>query len=170
MISILIMDCVLTFLVLLPLLLAVSGMPVFGGARPVPFNPTRLRYGEWGAALVALAGPLTNFILAFFSFGLFAVVMPADGSALSTILSTSVVVNLGFFVFNMIPIPPLDGSRFMYALAPDFARRGMEAIERMGVVVIFAIVMLASPLISQLMGSATRAIIHLFSALFGMSS
>ena len=50
--------------ILLPLMLAIVGAPIFGGAKPVPFNPNRVRYEEWGAAFVALAGPLTNFILA----------------------------------------------------------------------------------------------------------
>lgn len=154
--------------ILLPLLLAISGMPVFGGAKPVPFNPSRLKYGEWGVALVALAGPLTNFVIAFICFGIYAVTMPAAGTPFATIISTAVMVNLGFFIFNMIPIPPLDGSRVLYALAPDFARRGMEVIEQAGIFVIFAIVMLASPVISKIMGSATGAILKLFSAIFGM--
>ena len=56
--------------ILLPILLALTpGAPIFGGAKPVPFNPNRVRYGEWGAALVAVIGPLTNFLFAFFLFG-----------------------------------------------------------------------------------------------------
>ena len=55
--------------ILLPILLAVLGLPIFGGARPVPFNPQRVRFGEWGAVFVALAGPLTNLFLAFLVFG-----------------------------------------------------------------------------------------------------
>ena len=55
--------------ILLPVLLALSGGPVFGGAKPVPFNPARVKYDEFGAALVALAGPLTNLVLAFVGFG-----------------------------------------------------------------------------------------------------
>ena len=53
----------------LPLFLAVMGGPIFGGAKPVPFNPHKVRYGEWGAALVAIAGPLTNLLIAFVVFG-----------------------------------------------------------------------------------------------------
>ena len=155
--------------ILLPLILAISGMPVFGGAKPVPFNPNNLKYGEWGAALVAVAGPLTNFLLAFLMFGLYALIMPASGSALATILATAVVVNLGFFVFNIIPIPPLDGSRVLYALAPEFARRAMEVIERFGVIVVFIVIMVASPVIIGFMGAAIHAILVLFSNIFGIS-
>ena len=155
--------------IILPIILAISGAPIFGGAKPVPFNPTRLKWGEWGSALVALAGPLTNFILAFIGFAALVAVNPPDGSLASMIVSVFVIVNLGFFVFNMIPIPPLDGSRVLYALAPDFARRGMEAIERFGILFIFAIVLVASPVIGQIMGAATGAIIKLFSNIFGIT-
>ena len=154
--------------ILLPLILAMSGAPIFGGAKRVPFNPARLKYDEWGAALVALAGPLTNFILAFVGFGALAMFNPPEASVASTVLSVFVLVNLGFFVFNMIPVPPLDGSRVLYALAPDFARKGMEAIERFGILFIFAIVLMGGPIISQLMGAATDAIIKLFSNIFGI--
>lgn len=154
---------------LLPLVLAVSGLPIFGGAKPVPFNPMNLRYGEWGAALVALAGPFVNLAIAFVSYGAYALLDLGADSAISGILAIATVVNLGFFVFNMLPLPPLDGSRLLYALAPDFARRGMEAIERFGVILVFAIVMLASPLIIQFMRTAIEAILLIFSNIFGIS-
>lgn len=159
-------DPILT--IALPLILAVIGGPIFGGAKPVPFNPARVRYEEWGAALVALAGPLTNFVIAFVFFGIFAVIGSPDG-ILGQVLVTTIVVNLGFFVFNMIPIPPLDGSRVIYALAPDFVRRGMEAIEQYGIILVFAIVMLASSLIGMFMSSAIAAILELFAQIFGVT-
>lgn len=155
--------------ILLPLVLAISGAPVFGGAKPVPFNPNRVKYDEWGAALVALAGPLTNFIIAFLFFGLFVLIgMPGSG-IIKDILVIGIGVNLGFFVFNMLPIPPLDGSRVLYALAPDFFRKGMEAVEQFGLVAIFLIIMVASPLISSYMGGAINAILRLFYVLFGIA-
>ncbi len=154
--------------ILLPLTLALIGAPVFGGAKPVPFNPARVKGEEWGAALVALAGPLTNFVLAFVGFGLLTLVAPGQGSVLYTFLSTHIVVNLGFFVFNMLPIPPLDGSRVVYALAPDFVRHGMEVIERYGVLLVFALVLLSGNLIGAVMGGAIDAIIRLFSMIFGV--
>lgn len=153
--------------ILLPVMLAAVGAPIFGGAKPVPFNPARLKYDEWGAALVALAGPLTNFVIAFLLFAAYALFHPAKGSLAEQFLSIGVLVNLGFFIFNMIPIPPLDGSRVLYALAPDFVRRGMAAIEQYGIIVIFAIVLVASPLLATFMRVATAGIIQAFSALFG---
>jgi Zn-dependent protease len=165
-------DPILT--IALPLFLVITSFltggvtPIFGGAKPVPFNPARVKYDEWGAALVALAGPLTNFAIAFLLFGLYALLGGPEG-IVGQVLTTAVLVNLGFFVFNMIPIPPLDGSRVMYALAPDFVRRGMEAIEQYGLIVVFAIVMLASSAIGMLMGTVISAILNLFAQLFGVT-
>lgn len=117
--------------VLLPLMLAALGAPPFGAAKPVPFNPYRVRFGEYGAALVGLAGPLTNLALAIIA-GLVIRIFGADLGSLGGVLGVFVVVNLSFFVFNMIPFPPLDGSRVLYAFAPDSVRSFMERIEAMG--------------------------------------
>jgi Zn-dependent protease len=156
--------------IILPVLLAIAGGPIFGGAKPVPFNPARVKYDEWGAALVALAGPLTNFFIAFIAFGIYALIgAPSADSDIGRLFSIIVSVNLGFFIFNMIPIPPLDGSRVLYALAPDFVRRGMEAIERFGILVIFAVVLVASPVIATFMLTAIQFFIDIFSHIFSVS-
>ncbi len=153
----------------LPVMLAlIPGAPIFGGAKPVPFNPERVRYDEWGAALVALAGPLTNLILAFIFFGVYALAQPASGTISAQILVTAVSVNLGFFIFNMIPIPPLDGSRVLYAIAPEFVRRGMEAVEQYGIFFVFIIVLLASSYIGQFMLAGIQFFITIFSVIFGL--
>jgi len=149
--------------IILPVMLAIVGAPIFGGAKPVPFNPQNVRWGEWGAALVALAGPLTNLVLAFILYGVWAIVgVTSDGIGYQ-VLQTAVLVNLGFFIFNMIPFPPLDGSRLLYALAPEFVRRGMETIERYGIVVIFALILLAGPSLGVFMGT----VINFFLTAFG---
>jgi Zn-dependent protease len=154
---------------LLPLVLALSGAPIFGGAKPVPFNPARVRYEEWGSALVALAGPLTNLVIAFVTFGIYALLGAPHSGLMAQLLTVTIMVNLGFFVFNMIPIPPLDGSRVLYALAPEFIRRGMEMMERFGIVVIFLLVLVGSSTIGTIMGTVINAIISLFSRIFGVS-
>lgn len=151
--------------VLLPVLLYLIGQPPFGAAKPVPFNPDRVRGGEFGAALVGIAGPLTNLVLAFISYGLLVVFL--GDPVLTGFLQKAVMVNLSFFAFNILPIPPLDGSRVLYALAPDFVRRGMEAIERYGIYVIFAIVILAQGLIGSIITSIDSVIISIFFAIFG---
>lgn len=154
--------------ILLPVILAIIGGPIFGGAKPVPFNPARLKYDEWGAALVALAGPLTNFVIAFVLFASFALFRVDINSIAGQFLVTGVMVNLGFFVFNMIPIPPLDGSRVMYALAPEFVRRAMEVVERYGLIFIFAIVMLGGGVIGSFIYDCTSVIMQIFARLFGV--
>lgn len=152
--------------IILPVLLAISGLPIFGGAKPVPFNPHNVRWGEWGAALVALAGPLVNLIIAFLSFGLWVVVgSPVDG-VVGQIFAAMVSVNLGFFIFNLIPVPPLDGSRFLYALAPDFIKRGMEIIERYGIFVVFGLVLIAGPALGAFMVAIINFFISVFSHIF----
>lgn len=154
--------------ILLPILLAISGGPIFGGAKPVPFNPARVKYDEFGAALVALAGPLTNLVLAFIGYGASVLLGAADSASSSMSIAglvsyIFVTVNLGFFAFNMLPIPPLDGSRVLYALAPDFVRRGMEVIENYGILFVFALVLLANNLIFGYMSY----VINLFMSIFG---
>lgn len=152
--------------ILLPVLLAISGGPIFGGAKPVPFNPDRVKYDEWGVALVALAGPLTNFIIAFFIFGVYTLI--GGGGFLGESLLLAVYVNLGFMVFNMIPIPPLDGSRVLYALAPDFVRSGMVAVERYGILLVFAIVIFGGVFLGRVLIGSINAIIALFTNIFAV--
>jgi Zn-dependent protease len=154
--------------ILLPVMLAIAGGPIFGGAKPVPFNPQRVRYDEWGAALVALAGPLTNFVIAFLLFGVYVLIGTPSSGIAAQVLITAVTVNLGFFIFNMIPIPPLDGSRVLYALAPEFIRRGMEAMERFGILIVFGIVLLAGQTISLFMSAALSFFLELFSHIFAL--
>jgi len=152
--------------IILPLGLALLQAPIFGGAKPVPFRPDMVKGGDWGAALVALGGPLTNLFIAFVSFGIWVIVgAPVTGVG-SLILSTMVTVNLGFFLFNIIPIPPLDGSRVLYALAPEFVRTGMRFVEQYGLILVFALVLLAGPLLGSYMTTAINFFIDVFSSIF----
>jgi Zn-dependent protease len=156
---------------LMPLLLAIAGLPIFGGAKPVPFNPDRVRGDEWGVAAVAVAGPLTNLFIAFILFGIgtvagYNMAQLSYGSLPEMILAYGVFINLGFFVFNLIPLPPLDGSRVLYALAPEFVRRGMEFIEQYGLLFVFGIVLLASSVIGGFMVSVIQFFVDVFSKIF----
>lgn len=157
--------------IILPIGLALVGAPIFGGAKPVPFRPDRVKGGDWGAALVALGGPLTNLVIAFIAFGIGAVtglITPAGFASTlpGVIVMTMVSVNLGFFVFNMLPIPPLDGSRVVYALAPEFVRTGMRFIEQFGIIFVFAIVLLAGSLLGTYMGTLIQFFIDVFTTIF----
>lgn len=154
--------------ILLPVMLAIAGAPIFGAAKPVPFNPNNVRGGEWGAALVGLAGPLTNLLLAFLVFAAWVLAgLPVQG-VVGQVFVTAIYVNLGFFVFNMIPIPPLDGSRVLYALAPEFVRRAMESMERFGIIIVFAIILFAGPAFSTLLSGVISFFWILFGRFFGL--
>lgn len=145
---------------LLPLILILGHSPVvFGAAKPVPFNPWALRWGRWGAALVALAGPATNLLLAVI-FGLYLRWVPVGVSGYQ-LLGDIVAVNTAFGIFNLIPFPPLDGSRLLYAIAPPALRQLMDAIERAGIIVVLVILFLAYPFISPFIASITDWIINL---------
>lgn len=147
----------------MPLLLFLSGGPIFGGAKPVPINTRNLKYGVWGMALVGLAGPMTNFVLAFVGFliGHFTGWL-YTGGIMGVIWANIVYINLGFGIFNLIPIPPLDGSRVLYALAPDAVRELMEKMERWGILVVMAIVLLLPGVLSAIMTGAMEGILTAF--------
>lgn len=152
--------------ILLPLVLYVAGLPIFGGAKPVPFRPDRVKWDDWGSALVAIGGPLTNLVIAFISYGIWTVVgTPTTGLA-GDIFMYLVYVNLGFFVFNILPIPPLDGSRVLYALAPEFVRTGMRFIESYGIILVFVLVLVAGSLLGSYMNGMINLIIAGFNAIF----
>lgn len=145
--------------VAMPVLLALAGAPPLGAAKPVPFNPHRLRYDEFGAAIVGAAGPLTNFALAVTS----GLTIRFTGDFLSSgaveILSIFTIVNLAFFVFNMIPFPPLDGSRVLYAFAPEALQRVMRQIESFGLVGFLLFFFLLFQFIAPVISKAIFAIL-----------
>lgn len=136
--------------VLLPLLAVLSFGAPFGAAKPVQVNFNRLKYGEFGGAVVGIVGPLTNLLLAVIAALIFRHLQV--GSELEfKILVYSVAVNVGFFVFNSIPWPPLDGSRLLYGFAPRPLQEFMESIEGMGmngliIFMLIAITVLSRPL------------------------
>lgn len=142
----------------LPVILILAGSPViFGAARPVPFNPYMVRYAERGAALIALAGPMSNFLVAI----IVAVVVrlvPSLGLAGGSLLILMIQINIALGLFNLIPIPPLDGSRVVYAFVPEAVREAMERFERMGPIAILVIFLVAFPFISPYLGTVTNAV------------
>ena len=122
-------------------------------------------------ALVAIAGPLTNLVLAFLGFliGYFSGALYTTGIA-QAIFANFVTINLGFFVFNILPIPPLDGSRLLYVIAPDKVREVMQKIEAtVGVWLVFGLILVFSSALSKLMTGAITGILEFFLMIVGAS-
>ena len=117
--------------------LLLFGAPILA-AKPVPFDPRNVRYGEYGAAILAAAGPLSNLVLSFAGALLAHVLAP--GTFSSYALELFVTLNVSLFIFNLLPIPPLDGSRVLYAFAPESLQRLMFQLEPYGLLIVFGLV------------------------------
>ncbi|MBR0134400.1 site-2 protease family protein [Candidatus Saccharibacteria bacterium] len=153
--------------IMIPVMLYIMKAPVFGGAKPVPINTKNLKWNEWGFALVAIAGPLTNIILSFLFFLVWYFCGGNVGEG-NIILSYGVQINLGFALFNIIPIPPLDGSRVLYALAPDFARDFMRKIEPFGIFIVYIMVFFVGNWFAEYMIGAETSILRAYYWLVGV--
>lgn len=155
--------------ILVPVILYLLRAPVFGGAKPVPVNYHNLKWREWGMALVALAGPLTNFLLALTAFliGHFSGALYSTSDVLSFTFTEIVYINLGFMIFNLLPIPPLDGSRILYAISPDFIRQILANIERYGIILIYILILLFGEVFSSVMVGGMNGMLQFFYTIVG---
>ena len=156
--------------ILVPVVLYIIGAPVFGGAKPVPINTHNLKWKEWGMALVALAGPLANFLIAFASFlvGHFTgLLYGAGGEIAEFVFQELLFINLGFMIFNLIPIPPLDGSRVLYAIAPDGFRNILSQIEKYGTIIVYALILIFGQFFSNLMLNGMNGVLNFFYLIVG---
>lgn len=143
---------------LIPGLLIITGAPfVFGWAKPVPFNPYNIRNQRVGEAIIAAAGPASNIALATIAALIFRL-SGADGGALGGFLVLAVIINLVLAIFNLVPIPPLDGSKLLFSAFPEIFHHNFRmALEGMGffLVVIFIAFFAGSviwPIVSFLAG------------------
>src|SRR3989338_8160589 len=133
--------------IIVPLILLLSGSPViFGGAKPVPIDPFNLKEGRKDIALVSLAGPLTNVVLAIITAFLikaiyFFVNVPSENIKLAVfvlfVLHLIVKLNLLLAIFNLIPIPPLDGSKVFSLILPEKEARVYLSISGIGIFILF---------------------------------
>ena len=127
--------------ILLPITLIVMGSPVvFGWAKPVPINFMGLRNPKRDIMLVGAAGPVVNIIFAFILAAIFRLLPIVPTSLFGEVLFASILVNLILAAFNLIPIPPLDGSRILFSLLPpDLAMKYMS-IEPYGFIILFVLI------------------------------
>lgn len=149
----------------------------FGWAKPVPFNPHNFKRFRSGSALVALAGPVSNFLMAavslFLYFSVQAIVgfFPVTGAAeqivwiLSTMLAMMVDYNISLGVFNLIPIPPLDGSKVLFSFLPAKAFNFILNFERYGLFILF--IVLASGVLDGPINLLMQSVSYLLSFVIG---
>lgn len=137
--------------IILPGLLKLSGAPVFGWAKPVPVDFRRLRNPRWGMVMVAAAGPVTKFLFAAIAaIGLGVLVRATDSMGepglgalfLSDNLRNFLLVNLFLGAFNLLPIPPFDGSRIVMGALPAPLARGYARLEPFGLLVVFGLLVI----------------------------
>jgi Zn-dependent protease len=134
--------------ILLPGILILIGSPVvFGGAKPVPVNPMYFKNPRQGMALVAVAGPITNFILAYISYQL--IFDLPDHYIFQTLVAAwlvgSIIINLVLAVFNLTPLPPLDGGRILVGILPIDLARKVASLEKYGLLILFGLLYLGIP-------------------------
>ncbi len=148
--------------IIIPLLLFISHAGVlFGWAKPVPVNPYNLR-GKYGEAIVAGAGPMSNILLAI-CFGLLIRLAPAWSlpDSFVSLAAVIVITNIVLAVFNLVPIPPLDGSKILFAFLPARFDHLRNSLERYGFLILLFFVLFLWEIVTPLIG-------FLFSFLTGL--
>ena len=144
----------------------------FGWAKPVMINPYYFKKPKRDTALVSLAGPLSNFLLAFLGVIVLKILtlIPAGGNAhvfipISYILSTFIGLNIGLGVFNLIPIPPLDGSKIFLSFLPNWLYRDIMRYEHLGwLILVFA---LATNVLSPILSTLQQGVFNVLFFLVG---
>jgi Zn-dependent protease len=132
--------------IILPGMLKLIGAPVFGWAKPVPVDFRRLRDPRWGMVLVALAGPGMNIVLALIAALLAKLLVPmVPGSQAMAFVGLNLInfiqINLFLALFNMIPVPPFDGSRVLAGFLPDGLREKFQGLDRYALIFMMAMLM-----------------------------
>lgn len=149
--------------IFLPLFMLLSNFHfVIGAAKPVPIDSFNLRSPKKDMGLIGLAGPAANLLLALL-FGILYIVIPS--SFLSKLLPIVAFQNIFLAVFNLIPIPPLDGSRVLSALLPEKYAEALASIEKLGMFVIIFLLFFPNPFFS-LVGTIYKITSLLFSLIF----
>ncbi len=141
--------------IILPIFLYVAsaGSFLFAYAKPVPFNPYNLKYPKWGPAMVGIAGPLANLVIAFI-FGFLA--QQVNSFGFTVFAEVIVYANVLLAIFNLVPIPPLDGSKILFALMPESMHNVKVALERYGLIILFAFIFFGFTAISPVIFGLVR--------------
>ncbi len=148
--------------VILPALLMLTKSPIlFAWAKPVPYNPLNLKDPKWDSARIAIAGPLSNFAIALI-FGLFLRFIPFGNSPafelLPQLFVIIVYINILLGVFNLMPIPPLDGSKLLFAFLGDSQRKAMEFLEQNGFIILILFIVFGFQMILPIINFLFRLV------------
>jgi Zn-dependent protease len=152
--------------VIMPLILYFSAGFVFGYAKPVPINPYNFKNYKRDTGITAAAGPLSNILIAI----LFALVFHLSGSAsvISYLCVPIIQINLLLAMFNLIPIPPLDGSKVLGMFLSDEAYFRYTAQERTGMIVLFGLIIISNMMHLNLIGRFISPLIGFAMRLLGI--
>lgn len=141
--------------IVVPLVTWITGGFVFGWAKPVPYNPYNLRAGRWSEAYVAAAGPLSNFALALI-FGTLVRFGDNLPESVLGVFALVVLVNITLGIFNLLPIPPLDGSKILFAVLPPHLMRIRDMLERYGFVIVLLFILFLWQVLTPVIGFLFR--------------
>lgn len=131
----------------------------FGWGRPAPFNPTYFRHYKRDTAFVAVAGPLSNALIVFSAVILLRALAPFAPAMFETAMVATVMANLILAVFNLIPIPPLDGSKLVYAFLPSRFDEAFDRLEQLGPIFLLALFFLGGGILGAFYQPILRAVL-----------
>ena len=158
--------------VILPTVLAVSGAPILGGARPVPVDPRRFRNVRQSMALVAAAGPISNLLIGFALCGILALILQfglwAPDAMGVSVLAIAAYFNVVLALFNLLPIPPLDGSKIVGSFLTGEAERFWWRMQSFGLIILLAILFVNRGLLWSVLFPPLHAIMDFYGNLFGI--
>lgn len=129
----------------------------FGWGKPTPFNPYNLKFKKWGSALVAMAGPISNIILVIISLTLYRLLgyEGVDWTEMSNVLQAFLLfmgqLNIMLFAFNLIPIPPLDGSKVLFAILGHRRQQLVTQIEALGPWLLLGLIFFGQGILNRLL-------------------